>query len=75
MLINTPDEAKKLIGHRLYWVDECSRWRFERSGVLTDVFNKQLCFGDSGDYRQIRDFKGLSSTPHGAGEIRTGGVE
>lgn len=68
MLINTPDEAKKLIGHRLYWVDE-------RSGVLTDVFNKQLCFGDSGDYRQIRDFKGLSSTPHGAGGIRTGGVE
>jgi hypothetical protein len=59
MLVTSANQAKSLIGKRLYWSDECSRWSIDRSGILTGVYRNQICFDDSQDYKSIKCFNKL----------------
>ena len=62
MQIISLKEAKKLIGTRLYWLEQGSHWQRIRSGMLTGVFRKQICFDDNEDYMPLGDFNKLSTT-------------
>lgn len=55
---------KSMIGQRLYWVSECNRWSFKRSGVLTDVYRNMLEFDNNQDYQPLSYFKNLTTEEH-----------
>lgn len=55
----TTEELKGMIGKRFYWDDISNRYVIERTGVLDDVYRRQLSFDGRQDYRRISDYKNL----------------
>jgi hypothetical protein len=59
MKIDRYTKLKTLIGQRLFWDDIGSRYVFERSGVVTSVFRRQVEFDDTQDYKSVSSLKNL----------------
>ncbi len=62
MRITSIKEAKKHIGKRLYWDDNCKSISFLRSGILDEIIRNQLCFNGSQDYQSLNLYSNLRTT-------------
>ena len=62
MRVDNLAQAKAMIGQRLYWDEFGNRYVFIRSGILTEVFRRQLMFDESFDYKPLRDYRNLRTT-------------
>lgn len=59
MKVDSIAKARPLIGQRLFWEEHSNRYIIERSGILTDVYRRQLEFDDQQDYQPLKHFKNL----------------
>lgn len=62
MNIRSVQQARGLIGTRMFWNDESERWKFIRSGILTSTYRNHLEFDNSQDFKPIKSLKKLRTT-------------